>query len=287
VRRRALIRSATLLGVVTAMVATTASATWAAPRHRVVSDFTVTSVEVVEPPVGQTANADFTVTLTSAPVRPVFLLVHTHDVTAQHHRSRRRVADYSSVGGWLRFTPNGPRSQTVSVRVHGDRVDEPAETFELRVWDGRTRHVGTATITPPGSTTPPPTTPPPTTTALTVTDGSVFEPATGGLSDAIVTVRPTTALDHDLVLDYHFVGVDATEGVDFQSGSGTLVFPAGSTVAQDVVVTVVGDEMVEPDETVRVEFSVDGSTATVSPAFATVTILDDDSGNGGTPIDPQ
>jgi hypothetical protein len=50
---------------------------------------------------------------------------------------------------------------------------------------------------------------------------------------------------------------------------------------------VVGDEEVEPDETVRVVFSVDGSTATVSPAFATVTILDDDSGNGGTPVDPQ
>jgi hypothetical protein len=122
---------------------------------------------------------------------------------------------------------------------------------------------------------------------LTVTNGSVFEPATGGLSDATVTVRPTTALNHDLVLDYQFVGVDATEGADFQSGSGTLVFPAGSTVAQDVVVTVVGDEQVEPDETVRVVFSVDGSTATVSPAFATVTILDDDSGNGGTPVDPQ
>jgi Calx-beta domain-containing protein len=311
VRRRALVRAATLFSVATVVVAATASNTWAAPRRRDTRDFTVSNAVVAEPAPGYTVSASFVVTLTSAPTRPVFLLVHTHDGTAQHRTGRRGLGDYDSVWGWLRFTPGEPLTKTVSVRVHGDRVLEGTETFELRVWDGRNRQVGTGTITPPGETTTPPTTPPTTTpptttpptttpptttpptttppsaTALTVTDGSVFEPATGGLSDATVTVRPTVPLGNDLVLDYRFVGVDATEGVDFQAGSGTLVFAAGSTVAQDVVVTVIGDENVEPDETVDVVFSVHGSTAAVSPSFATVTILDDDSGNGGVPVDPQ
>ncbi len=299
--RRVLKRATTLVGVAAVVVAMTAASAWSAPHRRAVPDFTVSDVVVVEPSYGHTATATFTVTLTSAPSRPLSLFVHTRDGSAHHRRRRHGSGDYAPFVGWLRFTPSGSRSKTVSVRVHGDRVDEQAETFELRVSHGRVRRVGTATIVPPGATTPPPTTTPPTTTpptttpptttppsvtALTVTNGSVFEPATGGLSDASVTVRPASALDHELVLDYQVVGVDATEGLDFQAGSGTLVFPAGSTVAQEVVVTVVGDETVEADETVRVVFSVPGSSETVSPSFATVTILDDDS-SGGTPVDPQ
>jgi hypothetical protein len=79
---------------------------------------------------------------------------------------------------------------------------------------------------------------------------------------------------------------DVTVVVDFQQQQDTLVFPAGSTAAQSVVVTVVGDETVEPDETFHVQFAVADDAATLDPSFATVTIVDDDSGGGGTPVDP-
>jgi hypothetical protein len=120
---------------------------------------------------------------------------------------------------------------------------------------------------------------------MTVTNAAVFEPASGGLSDGTVTLAPNVAPSSDLVVDYSVVGIDATSGVDFQAQTGTLVFPAGSVVPQEVVVTIIGDDQVEPDETVRVNFSVRGGTAILSPTFATVTILDDDSGSGPI-IDP-
>jgi hypothetical protein len=140
------------------------------------------------------------------------------------------------------------------------------------------------TTTPP-TTTPPTTTPPVPTLAMTVTNAAVFEPSTGGLSDGTVTLAPNVAPTRDLVVDYTVVGIDATSGVDFQAQTGTLVFPAGSIVGQEVVVTIIGDELVEPDETVRVNFTVRGGAANLSPSFATVTILDDDSGSGPI-IDP-
>jgi hypothetical protein len=107
----------------------------------------------------------------------------------------------------------------------------------------------------------------------------VVEPAEGGLSDASVTVAPAAPLAHDLTLDYEVVGIDA-EADDFLAQSGMLVFPAGSTAAQEIVVTVAGDEVAEADETLHVRFTVAGSGTPLDPAYATVTIVDDDSGNG-------
>ena len=257
-------------------------------------DFSVGDVAVVEPPVGQTVDATFTVTLSAVPARRMHLLVRTSNGSA-----RRERRDYERIERWLVFNPNGPVSKTVTVRVRGDAVAEGPETFRLVARHGRTVRFGTATILPPGSTPPvdppvtppvdpPPPPPPPVvpTVAMTVTNDSVFEPATGGLSDGTVTLAPVAPLAHDLVVDYTLVGIDATSGVDFQQQHGTLVFPAGSTAAQSVVVTVVGDETVEPDETFHVQFAVADDAATLDPSFATVTIVDDDSRGGGSPVDP-
>jgi hypothetical protein len=120
-----------------------------------------------------------------------------------------------------------------------------------------------------------------------VTDASVFEPARGGLSDGTVTLALASPPATDVAVHYALVGVDATASVDFQAQQGTLVFSAGSAAPHAVTVVVVGDEDVEADETVRVEFTVADGSATLDPSFATVTIVDDDSGGGVPPFDPQ
>jgi hypothetical protein len=107
------------------------------------------------------------------------------------------------------------------------------------------------------------------------------------LSDGTVTLAPVAPLAHDLTVDYEVVGVDATAGDDYWAQTGTLVFPAGSTTPQEVVATVVGDDDVESDETLRVEFTAADHSVTLTPGFATVTILDDDSGSNQPPVDPQ
>jgi hypothetical protein len=243
----------------------------------------VTDASVVEPPAGTTTNATFTVSLSSAPARPMWLVVYTRNGTA-----RRQDGDYDFMMRLLRFDRRSPLSQTVDVRVRGDAVDEGVETFRVLARAEGVFADATGTIQPPAAPDqgpPPPPPPPPPTVALHVTGASVVEPASGGLSDGTVSVGLAAPLDHDVTVSYQLVGVSASAGSDFLADSGTLVFPAGSTASQDIVVTVVGDDVIEPDETFEVRFSSAG--VTLDPSAATVTILDDDSGNNGPVIDPQ
>jgi hypothetical protein len=67
---------------------------------------------------------DFTVSLSSQPSQPVTLDYATADNTAT-------TADtaYQSANGSLTFTPGGPLTQTISVLVDGNTINEPDETF--------------------------------------------------------------------------------------------------------------------------------------------------------------
>ena len=88
-------------------------------------------------------------------------------------------------------------------------------------------------------------------------------------SDAAVTVRYRTGAAHDT----------ATAGTDYTPASGILRFPAGSTAARIIEVTVADDALNEPDEALTLTLSdpqhavlAGGGTA----ATATGTIEDDD-----------
>jgi hypothetical protein len=290
VARSSTARAGSVLAIVPLVVMLSAGSAFADERHKPATrpadtrpTVTVSDVSIVEPVAGASALASFTVSVSAAPAHIMFLPVHTENGTA-----RWQTGDYVPIWRLLAFTPDGPTSKTVNVRVRGDAVTEGAETFALVVTAG-IRHgvrdrlpdvVGTATITP--ATTPPPPPPP---FAVNVTDASVSEPHTGGLSDGVVSIAPVQAAPHDVVVTYELVGVDATAGSDFVTQTGTLTFVAGSTAAQNVVVTVVGDDTQEVDETFRVQFHVADNSVTLTPSFATVTIVDNT--NSGPVLDPQ
>lgn len=85
----------------------------------------ITDVTVVEPYTGST-NAVFTVSLPQPATQTVTVQYATIDGTAVS------PADYTPVSGRLTFLP-GEQTQTITVAVHGDAVDEPAETFIVRL----------------------------------------------------------------------------------------------------------------------------------------------------------
>ncbi len=97
------------------------------------------------------------------------------------------------------------------------------------------------------------------------------------ISTAHISVRRTGSSDAALIVNYSVLGGTATPGVDFVATNGTLTFAAGETL-QDLLVDIVDDTAVEPAETVQLVLTSLGSGAPIGgQAYATLTILDDDS----------
>jgi hypothetical protein len=86
---------------------------------------TISDVSVAEGNAGTTA-AVFTVSLSPASAQPVTVAYTTADDTAS------AGSDYQAASGTVTFAP-GETSKTVIVRVNGDRVGEPNETFIVKL----------------------------------------------------------------------------------------------------------------------------------------------------------
>ena len=150
------------------------------------------------------AKATFAVHLLAASGRAVSIAYATVDGSAMAGQ------DYAKTEGTL-VLPAGTRDGSISVGVLDDGVDEPAETFQLRLAapDGATRDPGglvAATILdnddPPASSVPPPATGaqplptlpiPPTTGSSAPTGGGPAAPTSLGLSSPRLK-RPSTVL---------------------------------------------------------------------------------------------
>jgi len=85
----------------------------------------VADVTVTEPSSG-TTSAEVAITLDKAPSLAVTVLVQTADGTATS------PADYSSVSQTLIFTA-GQTRKTINIPIHADNVNEPDETFTVRI----------------------------------------------------------------------------------------------------------------------------------------------------------
>jgi len=73
-----------------------------------------------------TVNADFTVRLSAASTQTVTVYYFTVDATA------RAGSDYTAVAGTLTFAP-GQTQKTITVAVLGDTLEEPNETFFVKL----------------------------------------------------------------------------------------------------------------------------------------------------------
>lgn len=77
----------------------------------------------------------------------------------------------------------------------------------------------------------------------------------------------------DIQINYRFIDESAVHGEDYSSTINTIIIPAGQTEAQ-IYFTIIGDTLLEPDETFRI--AIDQANANVIEKAATVTILNDD-----------
>jgi len=115
------------------------------------------------------------------------------------------------------------------------------------------------------------------TTLPTVTIGSVSV-VEGDSGSAVVNV-PVDLSGPPVgktTVQYWIHGGTASPGSDFAGTAGLLTFAVGGPVSKFISVTVYGDTVVEPDETVDVSLVL-ANNATLANSLGTVTIVDDDS----------
>ncbi len=185
-----------------------------------------------------TSPAGFEVTLSEPAPFAVSVRFATADGTA------REGADYLPVAERLDFPPGATR-QIVTVQVVGDRFGELTEEFFLRLSDPVNatllRESGTATVLDNDPS------------ALSIEPTSVIE-GDSGVSEAVFRVRLVPAADQTATARYATEDGTAVAGEDYQSVSGSLLFPPGVTL-QEIRVPVVGDRLNEADETFFVRLS--------------------------------
>jgi aryl-phospho-beta-D-glucosidase BglC (GH1 family) len=178
-------------------------------------------------------------------------------------------SDYTATSGTVTFAP-GETTRTVGVPVVRDLIAESTETFALQLSGATgatlTRASAIATIQDDDSISPPP--PNVSIGNVSLNEGHVttrtarFTVSLSAVASGPVTVAYTTA------------NGTATAGNDYTAKSGTLSFAAGETT-KTIDVTIVGDKLVEANETFLVRLT-SAAGATIATSQATGTIVNDD-----------
>src|SRR6185369_6185012 len=218
----------------------------------------INDVSVVEGNSG-TTNAVLTVSLSAATAQTVTVNYATANGTAT------AGTDYVSTNGTLTFLP-GQTSQTITVTVFGDALDELDETIlvNLTAATNATIADGQGVVTIVDDDAAP---------VLAINDVSVVE-GNSGTTNAVLTVSLSAASAQTVTVNYATANGTATAGTDYVSTNSTLTFLPGQT-SQTITVTVLGDALDELDETILVNLTA-ATNATISDGQGVVTILDDD-----------
>jgi hypothetical protein len=234
----------------------------------------VGNVSLPEGDVG-TSPFVFTVSLPNGPT--------DHDVTFDYTTvdgTAKDGTDYDATSGSATI-PKGQTSAGIPVPVHGNMTYEPDKTFGLQLSNVQGAAVtspdhGTATITNDDAAPPP--------AHYSVSDTSVTE-GNDGTSDLTFTVTRSGNTSGASTVDFATANGTATAGDDYVEKTGTVSFADGET-SQTVTVTVNGDTVVEPNETLTLSLSpasTDGVIGVIDTGTGTGTIVNDDTAS---PVDP-
>lgn len=218
----------------------------------------VNDVSVTEGGPGETAAASFTVTLNSPSGRQVSVgyLLEEASATAGE--------DYTAASGSLTFTP-GQTSQSLTVIILGDNLQEGTETFTVRLLDpvnATTSDTGTGTIVDDDIP------------SFSINDARIIEgdSATREMYFYVFLSMPSTT---PLSVNFQTTPGSAHTGSDFQNRNGTLSFAPGETVKY-IAVNIVGDTLEESLETFTIALNTPTGGAVIGDGSATGTIEDND-----------
>jgi hypothetical protein len=207
-----------------------------------------------------TTNFVFTVSLSAASGQEIDVAYATADGTATTADN-----DYIATSGTLTFLA-GDTSHTVTVAVIGNTTNEADETFTLNLTPV-TLQVNTASATGTIVNDDP-------VPSLAVEDVQNPE-GNVGLTPFVFPVTLNAVSGQTVTVAYATAdGTATTAKNDYQATSGVLTFAPG-TIAQNVTVQVVGNTILEPDETFLVNFS-SPTNASLPTTQATGTIQNDD-----------
>ena len=208
---------------------------------------------------------EITVTLHPAPHRQVTVDYTTVDSTAT------AGSDYETTGGMLTFAV-GETAKTISVPIVDDGVGEPEETFEL-TFSNLTNAVFDTSVTISELTVHVDIVDNDDRPTLFIRSVSALE----GAGEIVFTVTLEPASDQEVTVEYTTGSGTATAGTDYTAitTAQTLTFAANET-SMDIVVTVLDDAIIEPNETVEVVLANPTGNPVLGLSSALGTILDDD-----------
>ncbi len=202
---------------------------------------------------------------------PFTFTVSLTELSAQtvsvHYASANGTAtagsDYTAINGTLTI-PAGQLSDQISVNITGDTTVELDETFYVNLSSPVNATIadaqGVGTILNDDI-------------LLSISDVSSTE-GNSGTKPFAFTVSLSQAAVSDVSVHYNTAYMTATAGEDYTTTNGTLTIPVGQLSGQ-VTVQVVGDTIVEPDESFSVILS-SPVNATIADAQGVGTILNDD-----------
>ncbi len=211
----------------------------------------------------------FRVLLTPASGRQVTVFYRTGAVTAT------AGSDYTEKDGRLLFTPGGPLAQDVRIAISEDRDDEEDEEFTVRLYSPVHATLGDAEATG------------------TITDNDDSgQPIIGGLprldvadsraneGDGVMLFTVTLNRPSAEAVSVFYETNDGTAQThpasDYTKTEGELVFSAGATLRQSIVVPILQDDLDEgTGETFTVQL-LDPVNAVLGDDTATGLIVDDD-----------
>ena len=235
------------------------------------ASITINNVSQVETHSGTTAFV-FTVTMSTTSDANVTVDYATADGTALITDS-----DYQSTGGTLTFLP-GEVTQTVTVTVNGDIKVEVDETFTVNLSNlqnnGRdisiTDASGLATIENDDIA------------YISINNVTHPEPDAGYTKEYVFTVTHSgSTIDSPFTVAFTTNDGTATvSGGDYDAETGTLTFSGTTGETHTIIVTVNGDDIVEPTEIFTVDLSegdFDGRNIVFSDNQGVGTITDNES----------
>lgn len=181
--------------------------------------------------------------------------------------------DYIATRGVLNWTNRDTAAKTFMVPIVNDSIPEGSETFSVNLTLSPASRISlgspssaTVTIGPPG------------TVQMSSTSYSVNE------NDGTITITATrTGGSFGMASVYYTTASgSAAAGADYTPQSGTLTWGDGEAGTKTFAVPIVDDALYEGDESFTVSIAGVGGSAAGSPAWATVTITDNDRANGTT-----
>lgn len=252
-----------LSGANGATIATPTVTTTITDNDNEVAVKSISDVSVVEGNSPAKADALVTVELTAASGKTVTVPYATAPGTATE------ATDYDAASGSLVFAP-GQTSRTITVKVNGDGLFEPNETFSVVLTDPTNGAPGPdmrseVTITNDDGT------PTPTVSSPSVNEGN------SGLTDLVFNVsipRPHP----EVRFNYRTVAETADASDYTEVGGAQITFPANTgtgTTTLPITIKVKGDVLDENSETLKLQLLNPTTEAVLATATGTITNDDD------------